>query len=155
MTKTVTLYAPPEYIAARPDVRAQVANGCGPGGWLGELVPETIWGVPVSAACDIHDWMYVMGKTQADKEEADDVFRNNLLRLISAAGGPWWLRWLRQQRVLVYYEAVQHFGGPLFWQSKNPKSHKFTAAFMVSRTWFVNWDSLLLRWLTNLWRHKQ
>jgi len=94
--------------------------------------------------------MYVAGETVTDKNEADDVFRNNLLRLVSAAGGPWWLRWLRRRRVMVYFAAVRHFGGPWFWNGKNPIDHKYTTALLISRTWYLNWDSLLLSWIKRL-----
>lgn len=64
--------------------------------------------------------MYAAGSTIADKEEADRVFLNNMLRLITAAGGLGALRWLRRQRASRYYEAVCLFGGPAFWGGKNP-----------------------------------
>jgi hypothetical protein len=124
----VSLYAPQSYIDASPEVRAQVVNGCGTEGWKGELVPETMYGLDVSPACNIHDWMYVTGATLADKEEADRVFLNNLLRLIEAAGGCTVLRWLRRRRARTYYEAVQHFGGPAFWAGKNQACNLIPAA---------------------------
>ncbi len=113
------LYAPESYVDAEPDVRAAVVNGCGTEGWKGELVPETIWGLPVTAACNIHDWMYVEGISIADKQKADRAFLNNLLRLIETAGGLALLRWLRRRGAHKYYEAVSHFGGPAFWDNKN------------------------------------
>lgn len=127
------LYAPPSYVSADAEVRARVVNGCGTEGWKGELVPETLWGLNVSAACDIHDWMYVAGETLADKEEADRVFLNNLLRLIDTAGGWWLLKKLRRQRARTYYEAVHLFGGPAFWDGKNPDTHLLTAAEATAR----------------------
>ncbi len=113
------LYAPASYIAASPEVRAQVVNGCGPGGWKVDIVPDTVWGLSISAACDIHDWMYATGATLADKDSADRVLLNNCLRLINAAGGWRILRALRRRRARTYYEAVQHLGGPAFWANKN------------------------------------
>jgi len=121
------LYAPSSYVAASPQVRAQVVNGCGPGGWKVDLVPDRMYGLDVSAACDIHDWMYTVGLTLADKEEADRVFLNNLLRLIDSAPGwigqLWLVKKLRRTRARVYYEAVHHFGGPAFWSGKNPEDN--------------------------------
>jgi len=113
------LYAPPGYVAASAEVRALVSNGCGPGGWKVDLVPDRIYGLNIRPACDIHDWMYAIGETVTDKAEADRVFLNNMLRLVAAAGGPWLLGRLRRQRCRTYYEAVQHFGGPAFWEGKN------------------------------------
>lgn len=61
--------------------------------------------------------MYHVGQTVADKEEADRVFLNNLLRLIEAGSG--WLKMLRRRRALDYYQAVVAFGGPAYWAGKN------------------------------------
>ena len=121
------LFAPETYVNASPEVRARVVNGCGPSGWKVDLVPDHIWGLNIAAACNIHDWMYVMGKTTADKEEADRVFLNNMLRLIEAAGSIWLLRKLRRMRARAYYEAVHIFGGPAFWKGKNPETQLIPA----------------------------
>jgi hypothetical protein len=120
MPKT-ELYAPPSYVAASEAVRRAHTNGCG-AGVLALLVPNTIWGLDITVACNIHDWMYGEGETMADKEEADDVFRNNLIRLIDTRT-PWgWLKKLRLRRARTYYLAVHHFGGPAFWRTKNPSA---------------------------------
>jgi len=112
------LLAPPEYWKLSAEDRA--ARRCGPGrGVLEWLVPDTIYGVRVSVACSIHDFMYAHGKTPADKDEADIVFLNNMIRLIEAHGGMWVLRRLRLHRAVIYYEAVKNFGGPAFWNTKN------------------------------------
>lgn len=121
-----TLYAPPAFVTAPASVRKLVANGCGPGGWKVDLVPDTIYGLDVAPACDIHDWMYAAGAIEADREEADRVLINNLLRLIAAAAGPGWLQWLRRRRAHTYYNAVRIFGGPAFWNSKNKDCELFT-----------------------------
>lgn len=126
------LYAPASYVAAPPETRLQVVNGCGPGGWKAALVPDRMWGLDVSAACDIHDWMYTVGQTLADKEEADRVFLNNLHRLIESAPGwhnqLWLMKRLRRNRARVYYEAVHLCGGPAFWDGKNDQSNLIPAA---------------------------
>lgn len=122
------LYAPELYITASPEVRAQVVNGCGPGGWKVDIIPDTIWGLDISAACNIHDWMYTVGADLAAKDEADRVFLNNVLRLVEAVGGCWLLRKLRRIRAKEYYEAVHVFGGPAFWAGKNDKSTLVAAA---------------------------
>jgi hypothetical protein len=120
------LFAPPEYWKLSEDDRK--ARRCGPGrGVLEWLVPDTIYGLSVSAACSVHDWMYAHGNTDADKCDADCVFLNNMIRLIEAAGGPWLLRRLRLRRARIYYEAVSHFGGPAFWNSKNKPTEIGTA----------------------------
>ena len=119
MKSKKTLYAPPAYITAPRCVRAAVANGCGTGGWKAYLVPDTLWGLDVTEACNIHDWMYQAGSTIADKEEADRVLLNNMLRLIEAADSLWIVARLRRNRAWIYYQAVDKFGGPAFWEGKN------------------------------------
>ena len=112
-----TLFAPSTYWAATPEQRATVCNGCGTAGWKGALVPDTIWGLSVREACDIHDWMYEHGATESDRLDADSAFLNNLIRLINHHGG--WLAWARRRRALKCYEAVNCFGGPAYWDPKN------------------------------------
>lgn len=122
----VKLYAPELYISASPEVRATVVNGCGPAGWKGRLIPDTIWGLKITEACNIHDWMYTTGETIADKDESDRVFLNNILRLIDAAGGWRLLIKLRYQRAQEYFEFVRTFGGPYFWDGKNASTNLIT-----------------------------
>lgn len=122
-TDQTALYAPVSFIQADPEMIRLEVNGCGTDGWKGQLVPETFYGLNISEACNIHDWMYLLGKTIADKEEADRVFLNNLLRLIDDRTRWCWLKWLRRRRALKYYQAVKHFGGPAFWAEKNPKEN--------------------------------
>ena len=121
------LFAPESYNTASQAVRDQVCNGCGSSGWKGDLIPNRILGLDIKPACDRHDWMYACGQTMADKEEADDVFLNNMLRIIDAGDG-WWsqfrtIRNLRRDAAKGYYEAVKIFGGPAFWEGKNPAAN--------------------------------
>ncbi len=125
------LFAPESFIKASVAMRYMVCNGCGPGGWLAAFVPDTIWGLPIRAACNIHDWMYAEGKTHEDKLIADRVFKYNLLRMIENAGGWWWLQALRRRRALIYFNVVDQYGGPWFWARKNPESHLVFAAEAV------------------------
>jgi len=116
---TTTLYAPASYVNAPPAVRAEICNGCGTKGLCGFVIPDSIWGLDITESCHIHDWAYYEGQTLADKEEADRVFLNNMLRLIDAASGFGPLRWLRRWRAMTYYNAVRDLGGPAFWAGKN------------------------------------
>jgi hypothetical protein len=128
MVKVQGLFAPLSYRGAPKEVRDIAVNGCGTGGWKGALVPETMWGLDIREACNIHDWMYLAGETIADKEEADRVFLNNLLRIIETDSRWEWLAALRRRRALKYYEAVRVFGGPAFWNGKNPNGTMAIAA---------------------------
>ena len=111
------LYAPSWYWEIPYDERAK--GRCGPGHGLGDkLVPEKNWGLSMTGACQIHDKMYERGKTELDREEADRVFLNNMLRLVEANSN-FIMKPLRRQRALTYYAAVRDFGGPSFWNTKN------------------------------------
>jgi hypothetical protein len=125
--KTVDLYAPAGFVAASPEVRDYVANGCGPAAWKHKIISDVIWGLDIRICCDIHDWMYADGDTIADKDAADRTFLNNMLRMVDAAGGPGWLQMLRRRRAKTYYEAVCLFGGAPFWDGKNLAGELFPA----------------------------
>lgn len=112
----VELYAPAGYWELTSDQRA-CYNGCGTSGWKGAVVPETMWGLNVTRACNIHDHMYKFGRSELDRQEADRVFLNNLLRIIDAKGG--WLAWPRRYRAMTYYNFVNKFGSVHFWDGKN------------------------------------
>lgn len=111
------LMAPESYWNASEELRARNCNGCGTEGWLGLLVPDTIYCLRISHVCNVHDWMYATGTTKADKMLADAVFLQNLIRLIALAkdasvwnwtGAPWLLQLLRERRAFSYYQAVYH-----------------------------------------------
>ena len=109
------LRAPVTFWIATGEKRSRNCNGCGTAGWKGGLVPDTMWALRISAACDIHDWMYGEGTTDADKEFADMVFLRNMIAIINdaAKSGPYkWLHWLlvpvRERRAFKYYQVVAH-----------------------------------------------
>ena len=63
--------------------------------------------------------MYHEGRTIEDKEEADRVFLNNLLRIIDRENKWYKPTGLMRCRARNYYRAVKYFGGPAFWEWKN------------------------------------
>lgn len=114
------LLAPRSYADATQMLKSVMCNGCGTKGWKGIIVPETAWGLSLTRACDIHDWMYEYGKNLMDKEEADDLFHLNMRRLIRS-GTPWYLLPLlipRYIRAFSYYTAVSKWGDDAFWVGK-------------------------------------
>ncbi len=112
------LYAPKTYWRLTPTAKALICNGCGTSGWKGRLVPGHLLWLSIKEACDIHDFMYHVGVTLADKEEADRVFLNNMLRIVEAES-VWFLKRIRRHMAVDYYGAVRDFGGPAFWDGKN------------------------------------
>lgn len=108
----VKLYEPKDYI------KDNDCNGCGTG-WSAKIIPNTIYFLSIKAVCCVHDYMYEVGKNIKDKEEADRVFLNNLLRVIEAKKAWYYPHFLARRRALKYYEAVKNFGGSAFWSGKN------------------------------------
>lgn len=87
-------------------------------GWKWDFVPDTVWGLSVRPACDIHDWMWAHATDIAGMDAGNRVFLNNMLRIVEARGG--WLRRFRRRRCYAYYLAVAKFGSHHFWRGKNP-----------------------------------
>lgn len=112
------LFAPSLYQSLSPKEKLQICNGCGLKGF-GWIVPDSMYGLDISEACNIHDYMYSVGMDENDRVEADRVFRNNLIRIIEAKTRWTWLKFLRKRRAVKYFWAVQNFGGPAFWNNKN------------------------------------
>lgn len=115
-----TLFEPEGYDDLTEADKERICNGCGSKGFGGWVVPETLWGLSMTDACNIHDYMYHVGTTIQDKESADRVLLNNMIRIIEQDGKQWkWLVKLRRIRAREYYLAVKNFGGPAFWAGKN------------------------------------
>lgn len=120
--KKAELFAPESFWNASEEELKEKCNGCGTKGLGGFLVPDTLYLLSIKTACDIHDWMYQLGETIEDKDEADRTFLNNMLRIIEANKMPWcfgFINRLRRHRAYVYYNAVHMYGGPAYWSNKN------------------------------------
>jgi hypothetical protein len=114
------LYAPEDYWTTPERILNEIAHGCGPGWFGNKLVPDKLLGLSIKDACRIHDYMYAMGETNADRCEADRVFLNNMLRLVDSAGSNWLITKLRRRMALSYYKKVANYGSLFFWKGKNP-----------------------------------
>ena len=116
MTK---LFAPPEFWGLSQDEKSEICNGMGAkDSLLSALIPNTFFGLDMTICADIHDYMYFVGKTIEDKNEADRSFLNNMLRVINSKSANGFMRWIRRRRAMQYYNAVAEFGGPAFWDGK-------------------------------------
>lgn len=87
------------------------------------LLPNTIWGLNVTPASDIHDVEYSYPTIFRNTEEAAEFkrladlrFYANMISLIWS--GPKFLRDSRLRRAKIYYEAVMHFGNDAFNKGK-------------------------------------
>jgi hypothetical protein len=112
---TIKLYAEPEcwkFKEKHPDIFSSF--GCGPGGIGDFLVPDTVWGLSIKPACQIHDWYYRFYpyRTEADRKIADTIFGNNMLRIVNYYTKSRFLRRRRYIRTGIYYKAVRSLGGP-------------------------------------------
>ena len=113
------LYAPEQFWLLTDEAREEISNGCGPKSYMGWIVPDTVWGLSVSPCCDIHDYMYHIGENEDDRNVADRVFLNNMIRIVTHHTTNKVLLKLRLRRVRTYYYMVSKFGGPAFWNPKN------------------------------------
>ncbi len=112
------LWCPESYKNASKGEIEEICNGCGSKGIGGWLVPDTLYGLSITAVCNVHDWMYHHGKTLEDKEKADRVMFNNGVRFIEAKS-VWFLKGLRISRLKKYCLVVEKWGGPAYWKGKN------------------------------------
>jgi hypothetical protein len=108
------LVFPDSFRLSSATARQMVCNGAGPRrfGWL---VPDTIWGLSITDAANIHDWMYWKGRTEADRLEADVTFLVNMCRLIEMRSSNRAIHFLRRWRAMTYFSAVRDFGGKAFY----------------------------------------
>ena len=113
------LFAPTGFKLASEELLEKICNGCGAADAKFDFVPDRIYGTRITSACYIHDYMYNDGVTIEDKEEADRVFLNNLLRLIDRDKHKWY-KPTRLQRIRAkeYYLAVKYFGACAYWAGK-------------------------------------
>lgn len=110
------LYAPKEYWHLSKEERTAICNGCGSKD--GIKVPDTMYGMCVLDICNIHDYMYHIAQTLADKLFADAIFRMNLSIKIDDYSSNGFMRMLRHMRAGKYYSAVAQYGDSAFWVNK-------------------------------------
>lgn len=119
--KAYDLVAPPGYWASDAITLTQSTGGCGAESARVDLVPDTVYGLCIRPACNIHDYDYGKGETLADKIQADSLFLYNMNRIIEAEGGA--LVWFRKRRAFKYFLAVKYKGHKAFF---NHASENFT-----------------------------
>ncbi len=92
---------------------------CGAGdGISNTVIPETLFGLRVSAACSIHDFCFkIADATWRDFHQSNYMFLRNLLAIISAKSN-WLTMWFRVARASTYFMAVDTIGAKVFWSLK-------------------------------------
>lgn len=111
------LAAPLSFCIADEDLRNEITGGCGPGGVGDILVPDTLYFLSVRLACQIHDWCYGVWNDKKGFELSNNLFKNNMIRIIDQHGGNKLIKYLRKKRAYKYYLAVHYFGEPAFFDS--------------------------------------
>ena len=96
------------------------AKGVGLGG------PNTLWGLNVTDAGNIHDWCYWVG---IDRAEADLMFLDNMLDIIGRKTTRFpvlgkILRFLRRHRAITYYNMAAEGGGPAWMVAQKERRAK-------------------------------
>jgi len=102
------LLAPESYRLADPAERALVCNGCGPGSWRLDMVPDSILGLDITEACNIHDWMY---EWDGDRVQADVWFLANMVLLAVKANK---LMLLVRLPIICNYFLAVRLGGEVY-----------------------------------------
>lgn len=128
------IYAPITYWELSPEEKKEICNGCGAKNGL--KVPDTFWGLNIEEACNIHDYMYNIGKTHYDKLFADAMFRLNLTVMIDAKETfkDKLFSIFRHYRAGTYYIAVAKYGNSSFWKDKERLSPEDPMAFRITFT---------------------
>lgn len=128
------LLAPASFWTLSPEEKKRICNHIGPDvsylccpirilakGFFFFL--NWVWGVKVSDAGDIHDYMYFIGISESDRAKADRHFQQNLdiLCLNARRRIPflsWWILWLRRLRCMSYFHFVSTMGKGAFMRGK-------------------------------------
>jgi hypothetical protein len=92
---------------------------CGAGGGLGDaIVPETCYGLRLSASCFIHDISWLVAEASwAAFHQSNSMFLHNSLAIIQARSR-FPLKQLRAYRAVTYFNAVDTLGATYFWEEK-------------------------------------
>lgn len=104
------ILAPDSYWRASKEEIRQRSNGCGPPTFLSVFVSNSIWGVDVSKACEIHDYQYSKKMSSSKRKFADYIFKENLFKIIDNDGGGDIEKLLKKGIANIYYYAVRLFG---------------------------------------------
>jgi hypothetical protein len=108
-----------KFKAEHPDIFDSF--GCGPGGIGDFLVPDTIYGLSIKPACQVHDWDYRFGEGHSEEErkKADKRFLTNMFLIIDDHGGNFIIMALRRRRAKEYYLAVRWFGAAAYFEERS------------------------------------
>ena len=112
------LFVPSEcqkFILEHPEEFA--SYGCGPGGIGDYIVPNTVYGLDINPACQVHDWQYRHSNDASEeaRKNHDRTLSYNSMRIVVYNTKNHILYILRRRRVKTYYQMVRAFGGRAYW----------------------------------------
>lgn len=102
----------PAYAAATPEQIAAVANGCGPGAWKLDLIPDHLGDVDITEVCNQHDFLYSLGGTEEDRLMADVLLYTDIAGMVLLNDG--YLVPLQMAAAVIFYRAVRNVGAKFF-----------------------------------------
>jgi len=112
--KKYNLYARKEFWDLTADEIKEISNGCGAANAAVDYVPDSIYGLKISVACDIHDFDYYTGGSKEDKILSDLMLLINILLIIKQHRGNKFIQTLRFSRAIKYFFMVDFFGEDAF-----------------------------------------
>jgi hypothetical protein len=89
-------------------------NGCRPGGVIGKIIPDTLIGVSVHEACNLHDLNYSIGGDTNDRKIADETFISDMLKAVEKNSKNSIGKNIRTIQAYLYYWSVRFFGTLFF-----------------------------------------
>lgn len=109
------LYAPIGYWDLSQEEKDKVCNGCGAAG--GIKVPDSFLGLSIKDACNIHDYMFSIGKTYGDFMFSNAMFLLNMVSII-LSNSNWLMSPIRMSYASKYFIVVAMYGDKAFWEKK-------------------------------------
>jgi len=100
---------PQSYKDATPKQRKVVCNGCCPGSWKWDCIPDYIWGVCITSACDIHDWRFHEGGWEDEFKIANNEFLQNIYYSLELNLN-WMLPFAKFRARFWYFRMVKKYG---------------------------------------------
>lgn len=108
------LVAPQKYWSESALYTPSYINGCGGSGITASIIPDSLLGLDITNACNIHDYMYEKG---IEKEISDKTFLSNMMTIINKDSDSKILKLLRKAKAYLYYFGVKLFGS-FFYKKK-------------------------------------
>jgi len=112
----ITLISPQTYNTLSENKKRDICTGCGTKEFP---IPNKILGVDIQEACNIHDYMYHIGETLADKERADSVFLYNMIISINNHNSIKIQQYFQYLIAMYYYKLVVRHGLFFYLRTKN------------------------------------